>query len=139
LVGGKTIVAALGVHDVAHLETKTAQGRDLFGTQDATDLYFGLNAHPQLCGLRGRELVDALFDEVFIRRIGVESLVERDVCLAHTLVRRLSFVTVFGDNPADRLTLIGRQTKLFNRIWLTGRKTRILLGQHDGGGREENH
>lgn len=75
--------------------------------QFATDLEFGLNSHAELCCLGGGEVVDALFDEVFVDWIGVECLIESEPRLAHSLVRRLALVFVFRKDAADALALFG--------------------------------
>jgi hypothetical protein len=137
LVGGEAI-AALGVHDVAYLETETAQGGNLFGAENTADLYFRVNSHAQLRGLGSSEVVDSLFDQIFVGWIGVERLVESDVCFAHALVRGLSFVPVLGNNPADRLSLIGCQMKLLDRVGLTRIDSGVLLSKCDRDGRKQN-
>jgi hypothetical protein len=110
----------------------------LFGTKDAADLYLGLNAQSQLRSLSGGKIVDFLFDDIFVWGIGFESLVEGDVRVAHALVGGLSFVPVPGDDPPDRLALVGRQTELLDRIGLSGVKRGVrLLGQRERGAGEE--
>ena len=114
--GDAGVVEALGIHDVTDLEAQAAQGGDLFRTQDATDSHLGVNSQPQLCGLRGVEFVDALFDNVLVSWFGVEGLVEGDVRFAHATVSELSFVFVLGDDLANRLSLIGRESQLLDWI-----------------------
>jgi hypothetical protein len=127
--GDALVVEALGIHYVAQLQSQASQRGDLFGAQHATNSNLGLNSEPQLCGLCGAELVDALFDQVFVSRFGVECLVECDVRFTHAAVSELSFVFVTGDDLPDCLSLVGRESQLLDRI---SRYGRILLGQRDG-------
>jgi hypothetical protein len=94
--------------------------RDLFGAEDAADSHFRVNSHPQLSGLRGREFVDALFDDGLVYWFRVHCLIERDVCFAHAAVGQLPFVFVFVDDLANRLALIRRQPELLDRIGTSG-------------------
>jgi hypothetical protein len=88
----------------------------LSGTQFAADLQFGLNSHPQLCGLCGGELVYALFDEVFVNRIGVQRLIESETRFAQAAVGGLALVFVLRKDRADPLALFGREAELLDRI-----------------------
>src|SRR5690242_8079209 len=108
--------------------------------QDTPDSHLRVNPYPQLCRLRGRKIVDALFDKVFVDGVRVERLVERDVRLAHATVRDLSLVFVVGNNLPNRLSLIWRETKLLDRVrreGLIASNSGSLLGYRESCSHEE--
>ena len=114
--------------------------RDLFGAKHAADSHFSVNSHPQLSSLRSREIVDALFDDVLVRRVGVEGLIERNVCFTHAPVGQLSFVFFFVHDLANGLALIGSQAQLLDRVWSSGRILRgSLLAERERCGHEEKY
>jgi hypothetical protein len=88
-------------------QAEAAESGELFRTQFAPDLQFGLNSHTELRCLGGGKVVDSLFDEVFVHWIGIERLIESETRLAYALIRRLPFVFVLRKDAADALTLFG--------------------------------
>lgn len=97
-------------------QAEAAEGGDLFRTQFAADLQFGLNSHAQLRCLGGGEVVYSLFDEVFVDWICIERLVESETRMAYALIGRLPLVFVLGKDAADPLALFGREAELLDRI-----------------------
>ena len=110
---------SLATHDVTDLESQASESSKLFGIQLAANSQLHLNSHPQLRGVRGREFIDSLFDQVFVGRVHVECLVEGDIRFSYSAVCRLALVFGLLSNHADFLSLLGCEAQLFD--WIDAR------------------
>jgi hypothetical protein len=69
-----------------------------------------------LRGLGGSNIVDSLFDHVFVYMLCIQRLFKSEVCLTQSPVCYLPLIFVLGKDYADPLALFGCEAKLLDRV-----------------------
>jgi len=71
-------------------------------------------------------------------RVGVECLIQSNVCFTHSAVSPLALGFVFFKDHANPLALLGREAQLFDLIFTAGGWRRILRVIEAGHSEEKN-
>ncbi len=116
---------------LARALAEVAEGLQLLGGEDAADAKLGLRAEADERGLRLRQVAGAVFDERFVRLVGVDSFVEGAAGRVQSAREGAQLLIALAANLAQACELIRREVEPHEQVRAVAsrplRPGRILL------------